>query len=50
VAQLASRIAVMRAGQLVESGLAEHILRQPASSYKRELLVAVSEMPRPTKV
>ena len=38
VARPASRIAVMRAGQFVESGPAERILREPGSPYTRELL------------
>jgi ABC-type microcin C transport system duplicated ATPase subunit YejF len=46
VAQLAKRIAVMRAGQFVEVGAAEQILRQPAHSYTRELLAAVPELLR----
>jgi len=46
VAQLASQIAVMRAGQLVERGPAEQILRHPASAYTQELLAAVPEIPR----
>jgi ABC-type dipeptide/oligopeptide/nickel transport system ATPase component len=50
VAQLASRIAVMRAGQFVECGPAEEILRQPKSTYTRELLAAVPEIPSPTQV
>jgi ABC-type dipeptide/oligopeptide/nickel transport system ATPase component len=33
VAQLATLIAVMRAGQFVESGPAERILRDPTSPY-----------------
>ena len=50
VAQLASRIAVMRAGQFVESGPAERILREPGSPYTRELLAAAPEIPRPAKL
>jgi peptide/nickel transport system ATP-binding protein len=45
VAQLASHIGVMRAGQLVESGPAELVLTQPASAYTRELLAAVPVIP-----
>jgi ABC-type glutathione transport system ATPase component len=45
VAQLASHIAVMRAGQFVECGPTELILRQPTSAYTRELLAAVPEIP-----
>src|SRR5271155_3112575 len=45
VAQLASHIAVMRAGQFVEYGPASRILRQPTHAYTRELLAAVPEIP-----
>ena len=43
VAQTATRIAVMNAGQFVEIGEAEQILKQPANEYTRELLAAVPE-------
>jgi len=46
VAQVATRIAVMRAGQFVEFGPAELILHEPAAAYTRELLAAVPEVPR----
>jgi oligopeptide transport system ATP-binding protein len=46
VAQLASRIAVMRAGKFVECGVAEQVLQRPVASYTRELLAAVFEVPR----
>jgi ABC-type glutathione transport system ATPase component len=44
VAQIATRIAVMRAGRLVEVGAAEQILRQPAQQYTKDLLAAVPEI------
>ncbi|HEX8872658.1 MAG TPA: ATP-binding cassette domain-containing protein, partial [Candidatus Acidoferrum sp.] len=47
VAQLATHIAVMRAGQFVEHGLAEEILRRPVALYTRELLAAVPGIPGP---
>jgi ABC-type oligopeptide transport system ATPase subunit len=47
VAQLASHIVVMRAGQFIEQGPADLILHQPTHSYTRELLAAVPEIPRP---
>ena len=50
VAQLASRIAVMRAGQFVEHGPASLILYEPTQEYTRELLAAVPEIPRPGQV
>ncbi|HXY01496.1 MAG TPA: ATP-binding cassette domain-containing protein [Candidatus Limnocylindrales bacterium] len=50
VAQLATHIAVMRAGQFVEYGPAELILRQPTSGYTRVLLAAVPEVPRTGQV
>jgi len=46
VAQLATRIAVMSAGQFVEVGPPEEILRDPKQDYTRELLAAVPELPR----
>jgi peptide/nickel transport system ATP-binding protein len=46
VAQVATRVAVMRAGQFVETGDAERVLREPAHAYTRELLAAVPEVPR----
>jgi oligopeptide transport system ATP-binding protein len=45
VAQLATRIAVMRAGEFVEIGAAEQVLHQPGHPYTRELLSAVPELP-----
>ena len=47
VAQLATRIAVMRAGKFLEVGPAGEVLRKPSSGYTRELLAAVPEIPRP---
>jgi len=41
VAQMATRIAVMRAGKLVEMAAAEQILRAPREEYTKELLAAV---------
>jgi oligopeptide transport system ATP-binding protein len=46
VAQVATRIAVMRAGQFLEVGDAEQVLHQPKNDYTRELLSAVPELPR----
>jgi peptide/nickel transport system ATP-binding protein len=43
--QLASHIAVMRAGQFVECAQADRILEQPMHDYTRELLAAVPEIP-----
>ena len=45
VAQVATRIAVMRAGRFVETGPAEQILRRPSQDYTRQLLAAVPEVP-----
>lgn len=45
VAQVATRIAVMRAGKFVEVGEAEQVLRRPQHPYTRELLAAVPELP-----
>jgi ABC-type glutathione transport system ATPase component len=45
VAQVATRIAVMRGGAFVEVGDAERVLRQPQHAYTKELLAAVPELP-----
>jgi ABC-type glutathione transport system ATPase component len=45
VAQIATRVAVMRSGQFVEVGDVEQVLSQPQHSYTRELLSAVPELP-----
>ena len=45
VAQVATHIAVMRAGQFLEVGGAEQVLHQPKNNYTRELLAAVPELP-----
>ena len=45
VARLATRVAVMNAGKLVEVGAAEQILRAPAHPYTQSLLAAVPEIP-----
>ncbi len=47
VAQIATRIAVMRAGQFTEIGDADQVLRQPNHTYTKELLAAVPEPPEP---
>ena len=44
VAQIATRIAVMRAGKLVELAEAERLLRQPTQQYTKHLLAAVPEI------
>jgi len=46
VAQVATRVAVMKAGQFVESGDVEQVLHQPGHAYTRELLAAVPELPK----
>jgi ABC-type glutathione transport system ATPase component len=46
VAQVATRVAVMRAGQFVETGEVEQVLHRPAHVYTKELLAAVPEVPR----
>jgi peptide/nickel transport system ATP-binding protein len=44
VAQIATRIAVMRAGKLVELAGAESLLCHPTQQYTRDLLAAVPEI------
>jgi ABC-type microcin C transport system duplicated ATPase subunit YejF len=45
VAQVATRVAVMRAGRFVETGPVEQVLHRPVHTYTRELLAAVPELP-----
>jgi oligopeptide transport system ATP-binding protein len=45
VAQLASRVAVMKAGRFVEMGPAETVLASPQDAYTRALVAAVPEIP-----
>src|ERR1700726_3506743 len=51
VAEIADRVAVMRQGQLVETGTLDTILRNPTMEYTRNLLAAVPSLvpraPRP---
>jgi len=44
VAEIADRVAVMRAGQLVETGPLAKVLRTPAMEYTRNLLAAVPSL------
>jgi oligopeptide transport system ATP-binding protein len=44
VAQLATRIAVMRSGQIVEIGPAEKVLGAPENSYTKALIAAVPQI------
>ena len=46
VAQVATRVAAMRAGRFVETGAVDQILHRPAHPYTRELLAAVPELPK----
>ncbi len=50
VRQLASHIAVMRAGQMIEYGPADLVLHEPTRAYTRDLLRAVPEIPQPGQV
>jgi peptide/nickel transport system ATP-binding protein len=45
VAQLASRIAVMHAGRIVEIGAAERVLWAPREDYTKSLIAAVPQIP-----
>jgi oligopeptide transport system ATP-binding protein len=46
VAQVATRVAVMRSGKFLETGEVEQILHKPMNPYTQELLAAVPELPR----
>ena len=46
IAQVATRVAVMRAGKFVEMGNVEQVLQGPVDGYTKELLAAVPEVPR----
>lgn len=50
VAQMATHIAVMRAGNFAEIGLAKKLLEHPDSGYTKELLAAVPEIPRGSRM
>jgi oligopeptide transport system ATP-binding protein len=45
VAQLATRVAVMQAGRIVELGLTKNVLTRPEHPYTETLLAAVPEIP-----
>src|SRR5271154_6153317 len=45
VAHLASRVAVMQTGRIVEIGSAEQVLQAPQHAYTQALLAAVPEIP-----
>jgi ABC-type glutathione transport system ATPase component len=44
VAQLCDRVAVMRAGKIVETGPTENVLHHPSDAYTRELIAAVPRL------
>jgi oligopeptide transport system ATP-binding protein len=46
VAQVATHVAVMRAGRFVEMGEVDDVLRRPVHEYTRELLTAVPAVPK----
>jgi oligopeptide transport system ATP-binding protein len=45
IAQLATRVAIMRSGKFVEIGQADQVLTQPKDPYTQTLLAAVPEIP-----
>ena len=48
VAQLATRIAVMQGGRIVETGAAAQILSAPTHSYTQSLIAAIPVLPETT--
>jgi ABC-type oligopeptide transport system ATPase subunit len=46
VAQIATRVAVMKLGRFVETGDVDLVLKRPVEEYTKELLAAVPEIPR----
>ena len=46
VAQVATRVAVMRAGKFLEIGEVEQVLHKPTDPYTQDLLAAVPDLPR----
>jgi len=47
VSQLADSIAVMRAGEIIETGNAKELMINPRYSYTRELIQSTLLMPKP---
>jgi ABC-type dipeptide/oligopeptide/nickel transport system ATPase component len=45
VASVCHRIAILKSGELVESGLTEKIFRHPKHSYTRQLIAALPALP-----
>jgi ABC-type oligopeptide transport system ATPase subunit len=45
VAQLATRVAVMRSGRIVEIGAADQVLGAPRHPYTKSLIAAVPQIP-----
>ncbi|ONG50097.1 ABC transporter ATP-binding protein [Pseudoroseomonas deserti] len=50
VERISHRIAVMRAGRIVESGATQDILRAPREAYTQQLIAAVPRLPQPRAV
>lgn len=49
VASIADRVAVMRAGEIVETGEAQQIFKQPQHPYTQQLLASVPSGPKPAQ-
>ena len=49
VATIADRVAVMRAGEIVETGVTQQIFKQPQHPYTQQLLTSVPSGPKPAQ-
>lgn len=50
VAGICDRVAILHQGQIVESGITQHVLTTPSHEYTQRLLAAMPKMPQPSAV